>query len=73
MAKGTTPVPPVLLVIWDVSSLPLVPCLFSGLVVSSGPQIPKVAQLTGTCLHSLDEMDSPSKFRVSTQALLNKG
>ena len=26
----------------------------------------------GTCLHSLDEGDSPSKFRVSTPALLYK-
>ena len=34
--------------------------------------IPKVAQLFGTCLHSLDEGDSPSKFRVSTPALLYK-
>ena len=32
----------------------------------------KVAQLIGTCLHSLDEGDSPSKFRVSTPALLYK-
>ena len=31
-------IPPVLLAIWHVSSLPQVPCLFSGLVVSSGPQ-----------------------------------
>ena len=35
-------------------------------------EIPKVAQLIGTCLHSLDEGDSPSKFRVSTPALLYK-
>ena len=34
--------------------------------------IPKVAPLIGTCLHSLDEGDSPSKFRVSTPALLYK-
>ena len=34
--------------------------------------IPKVAQLIGTCLHSLDEGDSPSKLRVSTPALLYK-
>ena len=35
-------------------------------------KIPKVAQLIGICLHSLDEGDSPSKFRVSTPALLYK-
>ena len=34
--------------------------------------MPKVAQLIGTCLHSLDERDSPSKFRVSTPALMSK-
>ena len=34
--------------------------------------VPKVAQLIGTCLHSLDEWNSPSKFRVSTPALLYK-
>ena len=32
--------------------------------------MPKVAQLIGTCLDSLDEGDSSSKFRVSTPALL---
>ena len=31
-----------------------------------------VSKLIGTCLHSLDEGDSPSKFRVSTPALLYK-
>ena len=35
-------------------------------------EIPKVAQLIGTCLHSLDEGDSPSKLRVSIPALLYK-
>ena len=35
-------------------------------------EIPTVAQLIGTCLYSLDEGDSPSKFRVSTPALLYK-
>ena len=35
-------------------------------------EIPKVAQLIGTCLHSLDEGHSPSKLRVSTPALLYK-
>ena len=30
------------------------------------------SQIIGTCLHSLDKRDSPSKFRVSTPALLYK-
>ena len=33
-------------------------------------EIPKFAQLIGTCLHNLDEGDGPSKFMVSTPALL---
>ena len=35
-------------------------------------KIPKIVQLIGTCLHRLDERDSPSKFRVSTPALVYK-
>ena len=35
-------------------------------------EILKVAQLIGTCLHSLDERDIPSKFMVFTPALLYK-
>ena len=35
-------------------------------------EIPKVAQLIGTCSYSLDEGDSPSKFRASAPALLYK-
>ena len=35
-------------------------------------EIPKVVQHIGSCLHSLDKEDSPSKFRVSTPVLLYK-
>ena len=35
-------------------------------------KIPKIAQLFGTCLHRLDERDSPSQCRVSTPALVYK-